>query len=195
VVLVCFPDALLRRSPQTWFSVKAYQKRYPNASIVIYTGDSFGQPSEILDKVKVATGCCVLDPAADVSRQRNWNLDLADGIEFVRLRTRDVVEAAKYALESASEPLSNLLCFFDSYPYFTMLGQSIGSMFLAWEAMIMRCPDVLIGMLLILLANPRLLIAVHGRHNGICLHLPRVQAAWPLPSCDVLRPLSYHQHR
>lgn len=36
-----------------WCCVKAIQARFPKARCVIYTGDEFSDPSEVLGKVKV----------------------------------------------------------------------------------------------------------------------------------------------
>ncbi|XP_026151845.1 GDP-Man:Man(3)GlcNAc(2)-PP-Dol alpha-1,2-mannosyltransferase-like [Mastacembelus armatus] len=56
------------------------------------------------------------------ARQR-FNIRLPRPITFVFLRHRGLVEAA-------------------SYPHFTLLGQSAGSMFLAWEALTALVPDL-----------------------------------------------------
>ena len=46
-------------------------------------------------------------------------------VEFVFLQWRGWVEASKY-------------------PYFTLLGQSLGSLFLGWEALVAFVPDIFI---------------------------------------------------
>lgn len=58
------------------------------------------------------------------ARQR-FNITLPRPVTFVFLRHRGLVEAA-------------------SYPHFTLLGQSLGSMFLGWEALIAFVPDLYI---------------------------------------------------
>ncbi|XP_077984444.1 GDP-Man:Man(3)GlcNAc(2)-PP-Dol alpha-1,2-mannosyltransferase-like [Glandiceps talaboti] len=56
------------------------------------------------------------------ARQR-FNIVVNKPVEFVFLKRRDWVEAG-------------------TWPYFTLLGQSLGSLFLAWEAMMNYVPDV-----------------------------------------------------
>ncbi|XP_046359733.2 GDP-Man:Man(3)GlcNAc(2)-PP-Dol alpha-1,2-mannosyltransferase-like isoform X1 [Haliotis rufescens] len=58
------------------------------------------------------------------ARQR-FNIVLPKPIEFVYLRRRQWVEACKY-------------------PYFTLLGQSLGSLYLGWEALMNFVPDLYI---------------------------------------------------
>ncbi|XP_020783500.1 GDP-Man:Man(3)GlcNAc(2)-PP-Dol alpha-1,2-mannosyltransferase [Boleophthalmus pectinirostris] len=57
--------------------------------------------------------------------RRRFNITLPRAVSFVFLRTRILVEAA-------------------SYPHFTLLGQSLGSMFLGWEALTSFVPDLYI---------------------------------------------------
>nr|XP_057938944.1 GDP-Man:Man(3)GlcNAc(2)-PP-Dol alpha-1,2-mannosyltransferase-like [Doryrhamphus excisus] len=64
------------------------------------------------------TGAQILERA----RQR-FNIKLPRPVSFVFLRHRALVEAA-------------------SYPHFTLLGQSAGSMFLGWEALMAYVPDL-----------------------------------------------------
>ena len=58
------------------------------------------------------------------ARQR-FNIRLPRPVNFVFLKSRALVEAS-------------------SYPHFTLLGQSVGSLFLGWEALTSRVPDVYI---------------------------------------------------
>uniref|UniRef100_A0A3B5R6A0 GDP-Man:Man(3)GlcNAc(2)-PP-Dol alpha-1,2-mannosyltransferase n=1 Tax=Xiphophorus maculatus TaxID=8083 RepID=A0A3B5R6A0_XIPMA len=67
---------------------------------------------------KGVTGEQVLEGA----RQR-FNITLPRPVTFIFLRHRDLVEAT-------------------SYPHFTLLGQSLGSMFLGWEALTAFVPDL-----------------------------------------------------
>ncbi|CAH1777960.1 unnamed protein product, partial [Owenia fusiformis] len=57
--------------------------------------------------------------------QQRFNIKVPKDVEFVFLKKRHLVEA-------------------DMYPYFTLLGQSVGSVILAWEAMLNYIPDVYI---------------------------------------------------
>ena len=67
-----------------------------------------------------------------------------------------------------------------AWPRFTLLGQSLGSMYLAWEAMSKFVPDLYVGELLFLppfhcpFLNCR-------RYHGVCIHLPcrRVACRYP----------------
>jgi hypothetical protein len=62
-----------------------------------------------------------------------------------------------------------------TWPVFTLLGQSLGSMYLAWEAMSLFIPDLYIG------ASPSSYIRCigtgltfgHNRYDGLRFHLPR----------------------
>ena len=56
------------------------------------------------------------------ARQR-FNIRLPRPVNFVFLKNRTLVEAS-------------------SYPHFTLLGQSLGSLFLGWEALTSHVPDV-----------------------------------------------------
>ena len=48
--------------------------------------------------------------------EKSFNIKLESGIEFIYLHKRKWVEA-------------------ETYPYFTLLGQSLGSIWLGWEAL------------------------------------------------------------
>ena len=72
----------------------------------------------------VYTGDTDAQPADIINRTRQrFNIILPRPIEFVYLHRRDWVEASKY-------------------PYFTLLGQSLGSVFLGWEALMEFVPDI-----------------------------------------------------
>eukprot|EP00088_Acartia_fossae_P062987 TRINITY_DN7649_c0_g1_i9.p1 TRINITY_DN7649_c0_g1~~TRINITY_DN7649_c0_g1_i9.p1 ORF type:complete len:489 (-),score=45.40 TRINITY_DN7649_c0_g1_i9:212-1678(-) len=90
-----------------WRAVRCVQTRYPDAHIVVYTGDTDAAPDQILNK----------------ARQR-FDMEISnDKLEFVYLHKRRYVEASMY-------------------PYFTMLGQSLGSIILGIEALTNCPPDV-----------------------------------------------------
>lgn len=55
----------------------------------------------------------------------NFQIELNSSIQFINLKRRDWVEAKRY-------------------PFFTLLGQSLGSMWLGWEAMTKCVPDIFI---------------------------------------------------
>ncbi|XP_065192595.1 GDP-Man:Man(3)GlcNAc(2)-PP-Dol alpha-1,2-mannosyltransferase-like [Sycon ciliatum] len=90
-----------------WCSVNALLERYQFVRCHVFTGDS-------------ATGEEILRRA----RQR-FNLKVPNSVEFVHLKSRNLVEAS-------------------TWPCFTLLGQSIGSLALGFEALWKFTPDVYI---------------------------------------------------
>jgi alpha-1,2-mannosyltransferase len=69
----------------------------------------------------------VFEKSADGGAQARFAITLApESLHFVFLRNRRWVEDA-------------------SWPRFTLLGQSLGSMYLAWEALSQVIPDLFIG--------------------------------------------------
>ncbi|XP_029458656.1 GDP-Man:Man(3)GlcNAc(2)-PP-Dol alpha-1,2-mannosyltransferase [Rhinatrema bivittatum] len=91
-----------------WCALRALQKRYKDATYVVYTGD------------KEVTGEQILDGAF-----RRFNIKLTEPVKFVFLEKRYLVEPRHY-------------------PHFTLLCQSLGSIFLGWEALVKCVPDVYI---------------------------------------------------
>eukprot|EP01134_Creolimax_fragrantissima_P001507 CFRG1507T1 len=91
-----------------WCAVRAIQRKYSNALVVVYTGDTEATGVEILRKAEKSFGVAPLRP-----------------VDFVFLEKRYWVEAARY-------------------PIFTLLGQSLGSVVLGWEALGKCVPDVYI---------------------------------------------------
>ncbi|XP_072466572.1 GDP-Man:Man(3)GlcNAc(2)-PP-Dol alpha-1,2-mannosyltransferase isoform X1 [Notamacropus eugenii] len=91
-----------------WCALRALQKKYHEATYVVYTGD------------EDVTGEQILDDAF-----RRFNIKLVHPVKFVFLRKRYLVEASLY-------------------PHFTLLGQSLGSILLGWEALWKCRPDVYI---------------------------------------------------
>uniref|UniRef100_A0A8C2QE65 GDP-Man:Man(3)GlcNAc(2)-PP-Dol alpha-1,2-mannosyltransferase n=1 Tax=Cricetulus griseus TaxID=10029 RepID=A0A8C2QE65_CRIGR len=89
-----------------WCSLRALQKKYPEAIYVVYTGDTNVSGQQILE-----------------GAVRRFNIKLAHPVQFVFLRKRYLVEDSRY-------------------PHFTLLGQSLGSVLLGWEALTQRVPDV-----------------------------------------------------
>ena len=109
------------------------QKTDPDIISVVYSGDTDATKTQIIAKVKVGynssqyymrivrSQSCVLSPKArfDISLDGNT-------LHFVFLQSRRFVEDS-------------------TWPRFTLLGQSLGSMYLAWEAMSKLIPDLYIG--------------------------------------------------
>ncbi|KAI7334411.1 UDP-Glycosyltransferase/glycogen phosphorylase [Hortaea werneckii] len=90
-------------------AIEATQLRYPQALIIVYTGDHDASKSQILTNVR-----------------NRFNIHLRPArIHFLYLSTRDWVLASRY-------------------PRFTLLGQSLGSLVLGWDALGMLVPDIFI---------------------------------------------------
>lgn len=111
-----------------WTAVALLQRTSPNVVSIVYSGDGDAGKDEIIDKVKVCLFAMVaLADCNANSRQSRFNIILDPStLHFVFLDSRKVVEDS-------------------SWPRFTLLGQSIGSMYLAWEAMTKLMPDLYIG--------------------------------------------------
>ncbi|GLV37054.1 ALG11 alpha-12-mannosyltransferase [Carabus blaptoides fortunei] len=91
-----------------WRAVQAYQQRYPDHELYVYTGDLDATPADILKRVN-----------------NIFNIPVKNTLKFVYLHRRKWVEA-------------------DMYPYFTLLGQSLGSVYLGFEALTQLQPDIFI---------------------------------------------------
>lgn len=91
-----------------WAAINAIQTKYPDVSIVVYTGDLEAHPLQILDRT-----------------EKVFNYKIKDNIKFVYLHRRKWVEPTMY-------------------PYFTLLGQSLGSIWLGIEALNSCVPDIYI---------------------------------------------------
>jgi len=96
---------------------------------VVYTGDVDATKDQIISKVKVIT----LHRPAHVETveltiyQSRFDIELSpNSLHFVFLNSRYLVEDV-------------------TWPMFTLLGQSLGSMYLAWEAVSKLVPDLFIG--------------------------------------------------
>ncbi|KAI0365333.1 mannosyltransferase [Pilatotrama ljubarskyi] len=92
-----------------WAAISALQRKEPNVTSVVYSGDVDATKENIIDKVKA-----------------RFDIELSPRtLHFVFLKSRHLVEDS-------------------TWPRFTLLGQSIGSMYLAWEAMAYLIPDLFI---------------------------------------------------
>jgi len=98
-----------------WCGINGLKKQFPNAQFVVYTGDLHVTGEQILDKAQKRFQI----------QDMQWMKDPDKGIKFIYLKKRVWVEAK-------------------TYPRFTLLGQSLGSICLAWEALMNCCPDVFI---------------------------------------------------
>lgn len=91
-----------------WCALRALQKKYPEATYVVYTGDVNVTDQQIIE-----------------GASQRFNIRLTHPVKFVFLRKRYLVEDSLY-------------------PHFTLLCQSLGSIFLGWEALMKCVPDVYI---------------------------------------------------
>ncbi|KAH7039849.1 alpha-1,2-mannosyltransferase alg11 [Microdochium trichocladiopsis] len=92
-----------------WAAIRATQKRWPKAKIVVYTGDHEVTKDQILNRVK-----------------NTFSIDLhPPTIHFLYLSTRHWVLAS-------------------TWPHATLLGQSIGSVILGWDAFSLVVPDIFV---------------------------------------------------
>ena len=98
-----------------WCGINALKQKFPKARYIVYTGDIHVSGEQILNKAQNRFHIQDMD----------WMKDPEDGVKFVYLKKRAWVEAK-------------------TYPRFTLLGQSLGSICLAWEALLKWCPDVYI---------------------------------------------------
>ncbi|KAL3420527.1 alpha-mannosyltransferase alg11 [Phlyctema vagabunda] len=92
-----------------WAAIRATQKRWPHAKIVVYTGDHDVDKNAILARV-----------------ENRFNIHLhPPTITFLYLTSRHWVLAS-------------------TWPHFTLLGQSLGSLLLAYDAFSLLPPDVFV---------------------------------------------------
>ena len=99
--------------------------------VVVYSGDIDASKDAILAKVHVRVlalrGVCITHITRHPPPQARFNIKLdPSSLHFVFLQSRYLVEDS-------------------TWPHFTLLGQSLGSMYLAWEAMSKLIPDLFIG--------------------------------------------------
>ena len=128
--------------------------RSPTSSALCIVVTSMRPKSKSSRKSRYVQTCgvlcyCSLSPLA----KARFDITLApDSLHFVFLKSRRLVEDS-------------------AWPRFTLLGQSLGSMYLAWEAMSKFVPDLYIGELCPY--HPFRLSFLNGRrHYGIRIYLP-----------------------
>lgn len=113
------------------------QTKYPDATYVVYTGDSDVTAENILE-----------------GAYRRFNIKLNQPVKFVFLKRRYLVEASLY-------------------PHFTLLGQSLGSLFLGWEALMKCVPDIYIDSMGYAFTLP-LFKYLGGCRVGCYVHYPTI---------------------
>ncbi|KAI0025063.1 hypothetical protein F4780DRAFT_792642 [Xylariomycetidae sp. FL0641] len=92
-----------------WAAVRATQRRWPKAKIVVYTGDHEVAKDRMLERVKNTFSIDIHPPT----------------IHFLYLSTRHWVLAS-------------------TWPHMTLLGQSLGSLVLGWDAFSLLVPDIFV---------------------------------------------------
>ena len=92
-----------------WAAILATQKRWPNATCVVYSGDHEMDRAKMLERVKTRFNIALHPPT----------------VVFLYLSTRHLVLAS-------------------TYPRFTLLGQSLGSVVLAYDAFTLLVPDIFV---------------------------------------------------
>ncbi|XP_022222868.1 GDP-Man:Man(3)GlcNAc(2)-PP-Dol alpha-1,2-mannosyltransferase [Drosophila obscura] len=133
-----------------WCAVRALQEKYPNAKMIIYTGDIDASPNSILEKAKNVFNI-IID---------------SDNVEFVFLKQRSWIESK-------------------TYPHFTLLGQSLGSMLLGLEAICKFPPDIFIDTMGYAFTFPLFRYLVQAK-IGAYVH-------YPVISTDMLRRVQSRQ--
>uniref|UniRef100_A0A0A9ZGB8 GDP-Man:Man(3)GlcNAc(2)-PP-Dol alpha-1,2-mannosyltransferase n=1 Tax=Lygus hesperus TaxID=30085 RepID=A0A0A9ZGB8_LYGHE len=112
-------------------------------------------------KIVVYTGDLNASPEAIVKKVRQtFNISLGDGVQFIYLHQRRWLEA-------------------DRYPYFTLMGQAVGSVILGIEALIAFLPDIYIDTMGWSFTLP-LFSYIGGCTTGCYIHYPTI-------STDMLR--------
>ncbi|KAI3324000.1 glycosyltransferase family 4 protein [Xylariaceae sp. AK1471] len=92
-----------------WAAVRATQRRWPKAKVVVYTGDHTITKDKMLSRVKNTFSIDIHPPT----------------IHFLYLSTRSWVLAS-------------------TWPHATLLGQSLGSLVLGWDAFSLLVPDIFV---------------------------------------------------
>jgi len=109
-----------------WTAIASMHHTEPDIVSVVYSGDTDASKEEIIAKVKVGFLFCLRILTAGFLQSR-FDITLDPTLlHFVFLKSRRMVEDS-------------------TWPRFTLLGQSIGSVYLAWEAMSKLVPDLYIG--------------------------------------------------
>lgn len=156
-----------------WTAIASIQQKHPEIVSVVYSGDVDATKDQILDKVKASSPLCSAPATSDVKVQSRFGIVLDPArLHFAFLRSRYLVEDS-------------------TWPRFTLLGQSLGSMWLVWDAMKELVPDLYIGA--VTHGVPKPPTNSPYRYHGLCIHLPH-GGAFGWHTCWSLRALPNHQH-
>ena len=121
-----------------WTVIALMQRTEPDVISVVYSGDTNASKEQIIAKAKVRVFSPPPPSARNLSllcyfgtyvrpAKARFDITLApQSLHFVFLESRWLVEDR-------------------SWPRFTLVGQSLGSMYLAWEALSKFVPDLYIG--------------------------------------------------
>lgn len=113
-----------------WAAIRATQNRWPNAKCMVYTGDHDVNKEAILQRVEVRPRASPKPvwhkSKANSDLQHRFDIRLhAPTVAFLYLSTRHWVLAS-------------------TWPHFTLAGQSLGSVILAWDAFSLLVPDIFV---------------------------------------------------
>ena len=109
-----------------WTAIAHIQKEHKDIVSVVYSGDRDVSKQDIIDTVQVSSlSSSRLNGPHTLQARFAIHLDPST-LHFVHLKSRHLVENS-------------------TWPRLTILGQSLGSMYLGWEAMSEFIPDLYIG--------------------------------------------------
>ena len=112
-------------------------------------------------------------------------------LAFIHLKNRKWIEDSLQVFEvSFGDFLEEVNSDFEisSYPRFTLLGQSLGSIYLGWEALNKLLPDIYFGCspLLYIYISIKIhtyVASISFRHNGLRIYLPFGQKTFGMQGC------------
>ena len=141
-----------------WAAIRATQNRWPNAKCVVYTGDHEVNKEAILNRVEVSSAGPLAASYYFLTRYRQdrFNIRLhAPTLQFLYLSTRHWVLPA-------------------TWPRFTLAGQSIGSVVMAWDALSLLVPDVFVDTMGYVFAQGLCKLLFNDIPTGAYVHYPTI---------------------
>jgi alpha-1,2-mannosyltransferase len=147
-----------------WTAIASIQQENPEILSVVYSGDIDASKDEIIAKVKVSVYYqrkYLLN--ANIDCKARFDIELGpESLDFVFLTSRYLVEDS-------------------TWPRFTLLGQSLGSMYMAWEAISLLTPDLFIGERIVPFGNEWLELNTWLDTMGYAFTFPVVQILAKIP--------------
>eukprot|EP00948_MAST-09A_sp_MAST-9A-sp1_P001691 g1691.t1 len=144
-----------------WIAIQAINQRWFAEErgflrLVVYTGDKDASPKSILARVKERFGIDLLDILCEneVDVEKNRTQKKA-ALSFIYLDRRPYVLASRY-------------------PHFTLLGQSLGSIFLGYEALSKFTPNVFVDTAGYAFTLPLAKYFFNVQHVGAYVHYPTI---------------------